>query len=341
MPRTTRLDAPGLLHHVLIRGTEPQEVFRDHDDRENLLNRLSTLLPETGASCYAWALLPNHAHFLFKTGTLTPLPNLMMRLLTGYSVSFNRRHGRRGRLFQDRYKSVVFQEEIYLKELLRYIHLNPLRAGLVSGLTQLNQYPFSGHSAIMGLAMRPWQDVDHVLLRFGGTGQTGRKTYFSYIEAGLDQGHPDDLIGGGLIRSLVSRSMALASRPKVDGKIETDGRILGDPEFVDEIISHTAERHERRYDLLRQGYNLNRLIESVGQIFSMQPDEIVSRGNQKRKVMARSLLCYWAVNGLGLTLTELAARLEMSVPGVGYAAKRGETIARSNHYQLPMQRHLL
>ena len=122
MPRLARLDAPGVLHHVMIRGIERRNIFDDNKDRDNLLSRLEALIPATKTSCYAWSFLSNHAHFLFRTGT-TGLSTLMKRLLTGYVVSFNRRHSRHGPLFQNRFKSIVCQEDTYLKELVRYIHL--------------------------------------------------------------------------------------------------------------------------------------------------------------------------------------------------------------------------
>jgi len=128
MPRLARLDAPGVFHHIIIRGIERRKIFRDNRDRENLLEWLGKLLPGTKTGCYAWTFLPNHAYFLLRTGEV-PLATLMRRLLTGYAVSFNRRHKRHGHLPQNRYKSIVCQEETYLQELVRYIHLNPLRAG--------------------------------------------------------------------------------------------------------------------------------------------------------------------------------------------------------------------
>ncbi|MBU2498278.1 MAG: hypothetical protein KKE57_05210 [Proteobacteria bacterium] len=88
----------------------------------------------------------------------------MRRLLTGYAVGFNRRHKRHGHLFQNRYKSIVCQEDTYLRELVRYIHLNPVRAGIVSDIGELNRYPYSGHSALMGRYKRRWQDVEYVPL---------------------------------------------------------------------------------------------------------------------------------------------------------------------------------
>ena len=100
MPRLARLDAPGVLHHIMIRGIERRKIYKDNKDRKNFIERLSKLLPETKMACYAWALMPNHAHFLFRS-VGAGLSNLMMRLLTGYAVSFNRRHKRHGQLFHD------------------------------------------------------------------------------------------------------------------------------------------------------------------------------------------------------------------------------------------------
>jgi REP element-mobilizing transposase RayT len=128
MQRFARLDAPGVLHHVIIRGIERRRIFRDSKDQDDFLARFKDLIPGTKTSCYAWALLTNHAQFLLRTGD-APLATFMRRLLTGYAGRFNRRHKRCGPLFQNRFKPIMCQEDRYLKELVRYIHLNPLRAG--------------------------------------------------------------------------------------------------------------------------------------------------------------------------------------------------------------------
>ncbi len=143
MPRQSRIDAPGALHHIIARGIARKEIFRDDVDRDNFLDRLCAILKETKTVCYAWALIPNHFHLLLRTGS-APIATAMRRLLTGYAVSHNRRHRRYGHLFQNRYKSILCQEDVYLLELVRYIHLNALRAGLVSDLNQLGKYPYSG-----------------------------------------------------------------------------------------------------------------------------------------------------------------------------------------------------
>ncbi len=154
MSRQPRLDAPGLLQHVMARGIERREIFKDDKDRKSFLNRLATILEETQTQCFAWALIPNHFHLLLHTGA-TPLSKVMRRLMTGYAVSFNRRHKRSGHLFQNRYKSVVCEEDPYLLELIRYIHLNALRAELVKDLKELDKYSWTGHSAILGRRKNP------------------------------------------------------------------------------------------------------------------------------------------------------------------------------------------
>lgn len=114
MPRQARIDAPGAVHHIIARGIERGKIFRDDEDRENFISRLGDLINETKTQCFAWALIPNHFHLLLKTGTV-PISTLMRRLLTGYAVNHNRRHFRSGHLFQNRYKSILCQEDAYLK----------------------------------------------------------------------------------------------------------------------------------------------------------------------------------------------------------------------------------
>jgi putative transposase len=138
----------------MARGIERREIFKDDQDRQSFLERLALILEKTQTQCYAWALIPNHFHLLLRTG-LTPLSKVMRRLMTGYAVTFNKRHKRSGHLFQNRYKSVVCEEDPYLLELIRYIHLNPLRAGLVKDLKELDKYPWTGHSAILGKKKNP------------------------------------------------------------------------------------------------------------------------------------------------------------------------------------------
>jgi len=161
MPRQARIEAPGALHHVIIRGIERRKIFRSDYDRKNFVSRLSKLIPETQTDCFAWALIPNHAHLLLRTGTV-PISTVMRRLLTGYSGWFNKKYKRHGQLFQNRYKSILCREDPYLKELVRYIHLNPLRAKLVHDLKEVDTYPWCGHAVVMNKTENTWQNINYV-----------------------------------------------------------------------------------------------------------------------------------------------------------------------------------
>lgn len=166
MPRNARLDIPGLLQHVIVRGIEKSDIFLDDKDRQSFCDRFSSLLRETNTECLAWSLMSNHFHLLLRPRQVK-LGIFMRRLLTGYAITFNLRHQRSGHLFQNRYKSIVCEEEQYLLELVRYIHLNPLRAGLVKDLNQLDSYPWSGHTVLMGNMTFTAQQTEEILARFG------------------------------------------------------------------------------------------------------------------------------------------------------------------------------
>ena len=154
MPRGARLDTPGTLHHVIVRGIERRNIVDDDLDRENFITRLGQVADQTDTAVYAWALMSNHAHLLMRSGP-SGVATFMRRILTGHAISYNRRHRRHGHLFQNRYKSIICEEDAYFTELVRYIHLNPLRAGIVETLTCLDRYPRCGHDQALTAGLRP------------------------------------------------------------------------------------------------------------------------------------------------------------------------------------------
>ena len=228
MPRLARLDAPGVLHHVMGRGIEGRKIFINKKDRNDFISRLAELAEGNAMDIYAWALLPNHFHILCKT-KMRPLSSSMRKVLTGYVVNFNKRHNRHGHLFQNRYKSIVCEEDVYLLELVRYIHLNLIRTGMVKSIKELNRSPWSGHSALIGYVKRDWQDTGYVLSLFGNGG-SGKSSYMEFVKNGIDAGRRPELVGGGLIRSLGGWAEVLALRARGERQI-FDQRVLGDGEF--------------------------------------------------------------------------------------------------------------
>lgn len=332
MPRKARIDAPGALHHVIARGIEKRDIFWDDHDRSNFLERLGIIIDESDTGCYAWALLSNHCHLLFKTG-LTPIATIMRRLLTGYAVSFNRRHRRHGHLFQNRYKSILCQEEVYLKELVRYIHLNPLRAKIVDDLKQLDTYAFCGHSVLMDRVKRSWQEVNDVLGMFAAKRPQAREQYRSFVEKGLQQGRRKDLTGGGLLRSAGGWLNVKTLR---NAKIfyKSDERILGDSDFVKIVLAKADEQMERKYALQAAGLDLDGLAKIVAGITGVEPSRIFSPGKDRSRVRARSLLCFWAARELGIPLAELSRRTRISQSSISMSVHRGEQIVEREGYSL-------
>jgi len=251
----------------------------------------------------------------------------MRRLLTGYAVNFNRRHRRHGHLFQNRYKSILCQEDPYFLELVRYIHLNALRSGIVRGYSELASYRYSGHGVILGRRRNDWQDGDYVLSCFDRKLGTARKRYEAYVERGIEQGRRPELVGGGLIRSMGGWSEARRGQ-RGDRRMKGDERILGDSGFVLEVLRVSEERLERKYRLKSQGYDVERLARYVGSLFEMEPEDVLSPGKYRQAVKARSVFCYWAVRELGDSATALARRLGLTQPAVSISVKRGEKIAK-------------
>ncbi len=333
MPRKSRIDAPGALHHIIFRGIERRKIFYDDADRDAFVTRLGRILIDTHTDCFAWALMPNHAHLLLRTG-LTPIATVMRRLLTGYAVQFNRRHRRHGHIFQNRYKSILCQKDPYLKELVRYIHLNPLRARLVPDYKSLNGFVYGGHCALAGKCQNDWQNTQYILSLFGEKASEARRLYVKFVEKGIIEGKRPDLVGGGLIRSLGGWSAAKALR-KAKEHIKGDERILGDGNFVQEVLESCLQQFERRYHHQGKGHDLDWLTGQVATLLNLEQDVVTRPGRYPDTVEARSVLCYWAVRELGLSTVELAGRLGISQPTASQSVKRGEKIVRDKNLKVP------
>ena len=198
MPRQARIDYPGALHHVIVRGIEGKYILKEEYDKKELYTRLKDVLEKSNLQIYAWSMMSNHFHLAVQTGK-TSLSVFMRRLLTGYAVNYNKRHKRRGYLFQNRYKSIVCDRDEYLLPLIRYIHLNPVKADMIT-YGRLKNYKWTGHMELMDGGEKGLIKRNEVLEFFGRTEGKAKSAYEEFIKEGLNS--KEDFMGGGLIRSM-------------------------------------------------------------------------------------------------------------------------------------------
>ena len=331
MPRQPRLDAPGALHHVMGRGIERGNIFRTDRDREDFVKRLADLSMTRELIVYAWSLMPNHFHLLLRTGRQS-ISKSMRKLLTGYVVNFNLRHKRHGHLFQNRYKSIICEDDPYLLELTRYIHLNPLRAGVVRSLEELQDYRWTGHAAIMGKVRQEWQDIKAIRAYFG-RGRRAVEKYEQYVREGLSLGKRPELVGGGLIRSLGGWSQVLSLRRK-GMRVASDDRVLGGDEFVQRLMSEAEEKEKETLRLGRDVARLRTLADRIIRGEGVNESELRSGMRKREVVKARRLFCQLAIGRMGYPGAEVARFLGVTTSSVNRLAVSEEVAPLSKYLKL-------
>jgi len=314
MPRQARLDTPGTLHHVMIRGIEKRPIVDDDKDRKEFVVRMGTLSTEEKTPLYAWTLLANHAHILLRSGP-RGLSKFMRRFLTRYAIYYNHRHKRYGHLFQNRYKSIVCDEDAYFQELLRYIHLNPIRAHLVPTMAKLDAYPWCGHAVILGRRKHEWQDRGSVLRWFGNDEKEATRNYHRYVQEGISLGSRPDLVGGGLIRSLGGWSAVLSMRRHGDRAL-SDERILGSADFVEQILNEADELVKRQLPENSQKNRVVALIQEICHDRGVNIRELTSGSRRRFVSEARRIIACRLVREYGIPLSEVARYVGVTTSAV-------------------------
>jgi REP element-mobilizing transposase RayT len=314
------LDAPGALHHVMVRGIERTAIVLDDEDRLDFLNRIGKAAAATGTVIYAWSLMTNHAHLLLRSGS-AGLPSFMRKVLTGYSVSFNRRHDRSGHLFQNRYKSILCEEEPYFVRLVSYIHLNPFRARLVPSLDELERYPWSGHAAIMGWAEHPWQDMEYVLQQFGRTVGSARKAYLEFVREQNLLGRQPELTGGGLVRSSGGWSEVVSMRKRGERQF-SDERILGSGEFVEEVLAEVEGAQKEMMPLKSKRVDALEMLDSECDERGLSKAALQGGCRSREYSVLRRELSRKFVFEMGFSHADVARMLGISRPAVSQMLRR-------------------
>ena len=219
-------------------------------------------------------------------------------------------------------KSILCQEDTYFLELVRYIHLNPLRAKVLQNLSELDRYPWTGHSTLMRRQRRDWQSTDEVLIQFGKRRRGAIRGYREFVSQGLDMGRREDLMGGGLRRSAGGWDGVRQLRGAKEFW-RGDERILGDGDFVSDILKRSEETLAKKERLRRSGWDLPRLVERVCRLKAVKADAIGKKERTRPLSEARGLIAYWGYHELGIGGPELAKILGISRPALSKAIKRG------------------
>lgn len=227
MARPLRISYPGAYYHVTARGNERKDIFKSQRDREKFLSYMESATVRYGAAVHAYCLMSNHYHLLLETrqGNLS---EIMQHINGAYTTYFNVKKKRAGHLFQGRYKAILVEADDYAAELSRYIHLNPVRAGMV---LRHEEYPWSSYKAYVGNTSDPaWLKKDFILGYFGNRQKVARKNYRLFVE---------DLIGAEYESPL---------------KSTFGSAILGSTTFIEEITkAHLSEKEpDRNLPALRQ-----------------------------------------------------------------------------------------
>jgi len=295
MARKPRVHYPGALYHVTLRGNAGQTIFFDSRDRTRLYLLLQEGIERFRHRIHAFCLMSNHLHLAIQVGDI-PLPRIIQNLSFRYTRWINWRQRRSGHLFQGRYKAVLVDADAYLLELTRYIHLNPVRAGIVK---EPEDYPWSGHRAYLGREVIPWLTTDWVLSQFSKRESSARESYGRFIQDGKKGTYRKEYhVGSG-----------------------TDSRLLGDDRFIDRVLGKKEKRSRRRL-------SLDRIIEEVCKCFSLKEEALLVSGRDRTLSKARGM-AGWLVLECGIgTLAELSGRTGRDVTTLSSAAKRLQASSR-------------
>lgn len=253
MARPLRLQFPGACYHVTARGNRRAPICRDDADRARFLDFLGREAMQQGWRLYAYCLMDNHYHLLIET----PEGNLsrgMQRINSAYSQAFNRHHALTGHLFQGRYKAILVDRDAYLRELCRYLVLNPVRAGLVE---RAEDWPWSSHRAVLGLSAAPtWLDAEAVLGLFGTRPKEARGVYTAFVAQGVDQPSPWDRLKGQIY--------------------------LGRDSFLDEMQRLAASQAEAEIPLAQRAParpDREEILRAVARAYGIPPGSVLDRAN--------------------------------------------------------------
>jgi putative transposase len=277
MPRKPRLHVPGGLYHVILRGNDRQDVFFTPADRSLFYDLLSEGVIRFGYRVHAFCLMTNHVHLALQAGE-TPLSVGMQNLSFRYTRHINKTQGRVGHVFQGRYKAILVDQDAYGLALVRYIHLNPVRANMVR---DPGAYRWSSQRAYLGRERLSWLSTEWVLAQFATRLPTARSRFAAFVAAGKEEGHSSVYYGG-----------------------ETDNRVVGEDDFVKAATKRPSRSGKTP--------TLRALIDYVCRLQGLDSKGLIAPGRVRQAAQARTLIAWLAVQSRAATLEEIARRFNRS-----------------------------
>jgi REP element-mobilizing transposase RayT len=314
MPRKARITVPGAVHHVMSRGIEGRSIFRDDNDRSAYLRILQSSILKSGYRLYAWVLMDNHYHLVMRISEY-PLGVFMRNVNGQYAQHFRKSAASRGYLFQDRYKSIVTQDQNYIEQLVRYVHLNPLRAGQCADLSSLDHYRWCGHATLMGNQVCSFQNTRDVLARFGSTHNQAVKKYRDFIGVGIGT-------EGGLAE-IVRKANAETENIHLTGCW-----VIGNKEFVRKAIERDRLRRVRIADYAKQDIHIGDIAQKVAKYYGLPFEALGRRGKSNDRSAARKAVAYIASQRYGIPVIEIARYFNISSPSVSEMLREGAEPAK-------------
>lgn len=316
MPRKARLNVPGAIYHVMSRCLDHYVLFNDDEDSEFFLSLLERYLVQAGVLCYAWALMNNHYHLVLRVGEVE-LGRIMKPLNMHYAYYHRKKYPRRGPLFMDRFKSIATQDQHYVEELIRYVHLNALRAGICKDLDALEKYPWSGHCALMNAHVRrSFHETESVLKRFGSTVKDARGNLREYMALGVASQENDDVLV-----SLVRKSNAGSEEGR-----SSRCWVIGDREFVVKALESAAATHLRISRFEKEGGDLEIIARSIGELFGVSVEEMKKRHRGNTISMARMVFAHSADRHYQAPHRLIAEFLNVGATAISGMSRKGSVI---------------
>jgi len=288
MARKPRMHVPGGVYHVMLRGNGGQKIFYANEDYARVYLLLHEGTARFTYRVHAFCCMPNHIHLAIQIGEV-PLSKIVQNLSFRYTPWINRRKHRIGHLFQGRYKAILVDQYSYFLQLVRYIHLNPVRVGLVK---KPGDFQWSGHRSYLGKEVLPWLSTEWVLSQFANRPAVPRKDYQSFVNAGLKKGHREEFHRGN-----------------------TDEAILGNDRFIEKVL-------HRKPDSIFRRTSLNRIVIGVAKEYDLKAEQMAGVGRNRMAAEARAVIGYLSMQTKCATLTEVARRFGRDITTLSKGVRR-------------------